>query len=107
MAPEMSHVKIIATMVNCLDSGLLIGRTMAKYRSIVITVSVRTEAPMERYARNGSSLQRNTPNPPGNHLTLTNKYATESGTAVMTSRISDAAILTMSMLNVVLSFGWR
>ena len=39
--------------------------------------SVRTEALMERYAKNSNSLQRNTPNPPGNHLTLTNKYATK------------------------------
>ena len=60
MALEMSHFKKIGTMVNCLDSGLLVGRTMTKWRSIVITVSVRTEAPMERYAKNGNSLQRNT-----------------------------------------------
>ena len=39
--------------------------------------SVRTEALMERYAKNSNSSQRNTPNPPGNHLTLTNKYATK------------------------------
>ena len=38
--------------------------------------SVRTEALMERYAKNSNSLQRNTPNPPGNQLTLTNKHAT-------------------------------
>lgn len=39
--------------------------------------SVRTETLMERYAKNSDSLQRNTPNPPGNYLTLTNKYATK------------------------------
>ena len=39
--------------------------------------SVRTEALMERHVKNSNSLQRNTPTPPGNHLTLTNKYATK------------------------------
>ena len=39
--------------------------------------SVRTEALMERHVKNSNSLQTNTPTPPGNHLTLTNKYATK------------------------------
>ena len=39
--------------------------------------SVRTEALMERHVKNSNSLQTNTPTPTGNHLTLTNKYATK------------------------------
>ena len=44
---------------------------------MVIMASVRTEALMERHVKNSNSLQTNTPTPPGNHLTLTNKYATK------------------------------